>query len=179
MIFTAGRLWDEAKNIRALGAIARDLPWPVYAAGALSHPDGGEQEIEGLTCLGMLDRESIARWMGRAAIFALPAWYEPFGLGVLEAALAGCTLILGDIPSLRETWKDAAVFVPPGNREKLRKAVTDLIDRPDLRESLAQKSHRRAAHFTPGRMAARYHALYTNLLERVVVHPMSGKVHAR
>ncbi len=33
----------------------------------------------------------------------LPARYEPFGLSVLEAALSGCALVLGDIPSLRES----------------------------------------------------------------------------
>ena len=50
--------------------------------------------------------------MGRAAIYALPARYEPFGLSILEAALSGCALVIGDIPSLREIWADAALFVP-------------------------------------------------------------------
>ena len=45
-----------------------------------------------------------------AAIFARPARYEPFGLAILEAAQAGCALVLGDIPSLRELWADAALL---------------------------------------------------------------------
>src|SRR5206468_10077522 len=32
-VFAAGRVWDEAKNIGALDAVAPDLAWPVYIAG--------------------------------------------------------------------------------------------------------------------------------------------------
>ena len=34
--------------------------------------------------------------------------YEPFGLSILEAAASGCALVLGDIPTLRENWSEAA-----------------------------------------------------------------------
>jgi glycogen synthase len=54
-----------------------------------------------------------ADWYARASIYALPARYEPFGLSALEAALSGCALILGDIPSLREVWLEAAPYVSP------------------------------------------------------------------
>ena len=64
--------------------------------------------------LGRLSAGELADWYARAAIYALPARYEPFGLSALEAALSGCALVLGDIPSLREIWGDAALFVPPG-----------------------------------------------------------------
>ena len=47
-----------------------------------------------------LSGEDIRPWFARAGIYALPAVYEPFGLSVLEAALSGCALVLGDIPSL-------------------------------------------------------------------------------
>ena len=33
-----GRLWDEAKNMEALAAVARDLPWPVEVAGDAPAP---------------------------------------------------------------------------------------------------------------------------------------------
>ncbi len=64
--------------------------------------------------------------MGEAAIFAHPARYEPFGLAVLEAAMAGCALVLGDIPTLRELWDGAAVFVAPGRPDRLGEALAAL-----------------------------------------------------
>ena len=63
------------------------------------------------------------RGIARAAIYALPAHYEPFGLSILEAAMSGCALVLGDIPSLREIWGDAAVFVHPDNRDAVARCL--------------------------------------------------------
>src|SRR5581483_9869969 len=37
-VFTAGRLWDRAKNIEAVAAIAPRLPWPVAIAGEQGSP---------------------------------------------------------------------------------------------------------------------------------------------
>src|SRR5207302_2725697 len=42
IVLAAGRLWDEAKNLRALDEAAPASPWPVYVAGDARHPDGGE-----------------------------------------------------------------------------------------------------------------------------------------
>ncbi len=83
----------------------------------------------------------MAGWLGRASIFALPARYEPFGLLPLEAALSGCALVLGDIPSLREVWGDAAWFVPPDDRDALTAAIGSLIASPRL----LQRAGRRGA----------------------------------
>ena len=61
--------------------------------------------------------DELVRSYGDASIFALPARYEPFGLSILEAALSGCALVLGDLPSLRELWTGAAMFVPPDDHK--------------------------------------------------------------
>ena len=61
------------------------------------------------------------------AIYASPARYEPFGLGVLEAALSSCALVLGDSPTLREPWSDAALFVPPDDHDALLTALADVV----------------------------------------------------
>ena len=62
-----------------------------------------------------------------------PARYEPFGLSALEAALSGCALVLGDIPSLREVWGDAACFVSPSGNGELAAVLRDLIAQPERR----------------------------------------------
>ncbi len=48
-------------------------------------------------------------------IFVSTSLYEPFGLAVLEAAQAGCPLVLSDIATFRELWDGAAIFFPPGD----------------------------------------------------------------
>lgn len=165
LIFTAGRLWDEAKGVGTLNAAAADLDWPIYAAGDLTSPDGDTiHPPQHLHLLGRLDTREIATWMGRSSIYALPARYEPFGLTALEAALSGSALVLGDIPSLREQWAGAACFAPPDDPHAFRWMLDTLIRDDSRRRSLAQTARARALLNSPVRMAASYRSLYLELL---------------
>ena len=96
-IFAAGRLWDGAKNIAVLAAAAPGLDWPVHVAGPADAAPAA-----GITWLGQLPHDVVRAKLQRASIFVSPAIYEPFGLSVLEAAAAGCALVLSDIPTFRE-----------------------------------------------------------------------------
>lgn len=167
IVFTAGRLWDRAKNIGALADIAPRLAWPTVAAGAAARTDGSEQASagRGIRHLGVLDETALADWLARASILALPARYEPFGLLPLEAALSGCALVLGDIPSLREVWDDAADFVCPDDPEALADAVTRLIESPTLRASRASAAMGRAARYTTDPMRDGYLAACARAFE--------------
>src|SRR5689334_23163174 len=64
-VFSAGRLWDEAKNIRAIAEVAGALPWPVYVAGEYRHPDGRMAAFPGCHMLGRLGAGEIAEWYSR------------------------------------------------------------------------------------------------------------------
>ena len=163
LVLSAGRLWDVAKNVAALENIAPRLPWPVVLAGD-GRAAGGEQLQAGRAHhLGKLPPSELAGWFRRASIYALPARYEPFGLSVLEAAQAGCALVLGDIESQRELWDGCAVFVPPEDSAALEAAIQELIASPQQRGLLAARARERSLVFTPARMAARYVELYQQL----------------
>jgi glycosyltransferase involved in cell wall biosynthesis len=163
LLFTAGRLWDEAKNLAAVEAAAARLPWPVYVAGDNRHPDGSVRESP-LRLLGRISATEVARWLARASIYLLPARYEPFGLSALEAALAGCALVLGDLPSLREVWGDAACYVSPDDAGMLQSEVRCLIRDAALRRTMAARARSRALSFTPERMARAYLSAYRTIL---------------
>ncbi len=165
MIFTLGRLWDPAKNLAALASVAERLPWPVRAGGSVVHPDGRTRTLPGLDALGVLAPKEAARWLARAAIYAQPALYEPFGLAVAEAALAGCALVLGDLPSLREIWgDDRAIYVDPRDPDELDHALRFLIRRPGIRAELGQRARARALERTPAAMARAHLELYAGAL---------------
>ena len=136
LVLTAGRLWDEAKNAAALDRVRDRLPYEVRIVGE-----------------PFLPFDEVADLMCRAYAFVLPARYEPFGLAALEAALAGCRLVLGDVASLREVWGGAAAYVPPDDDDGLVAAITSPL--PDPRE--------RARTYTPERMARSYLDLYRGL----------------
>jgi glycosyltransferase involved in cell wall biosynthesis len=169
LILCAARLWDEAKGAATLDDAAARLPWPVLLAGEEASPDPahpGAAAPRHARPLGRLGPDALAEWYGRAAIYALPARYEPFGLSALEAALAGCALVLGDIPSLREIWLGAATFVPPGDAVALAAALGRLAAEAPLRGEMARQARRRALLFGRDRMGERYVAAYAGVLAR-------------
>ena len=163
VVMAAGRLWDAAKNLALLDGVAAALPWPVEIAGPAANPEGGAVECTAALLFGTLSPAEMAVRLGRAAIFAAPARYEPFGLGILEAAASGCALVLGDIPSLREHWEGAAVFVAPDDREAWRYALRHLIDDDGDRALCAAAAQQRARGFSREPMAQRYAALYREM----------------
>lgn len=164
IVLAAGRLWDEAKNLCTLDTASASLGCPVYVAGDQRHPDGGFASTTAAKLLGKLDERALAEWYSRALVYALPARYEPFGLSVLEAALSGCALVLGDIPSLRENWDDAAEFVPPHDASCLRHTIDRLMNDPMRCGELTVRSLERAKHFTLMAFADAYFSAYQDLL---------------
>jgi glycosyltransferase involved in cell wall biosynthesis len=140
---------------------------PEHRRSGGREPSGGEARLPpgkmAARFLGRLSQEELARWLSRASIFAHPARYEPFGLAVLEAALSGCALVLGDLGSLRENWDGAAEFVPPWDEDALADAISRLAANESRRSVLAARARARGLEFTPARMAAGYLERYREL----------------
>ncbi|MBX3260221.1 MAG: glycosyltransferase family 4 protein [Labilithrix sp.] len=171
LVLAAGRAWDRGKNLEILARAAGKLPWPVKIAGASAAPGVAADRTESrafardnVELLGWLPQGELWAWMDRAAIFAAPAKYEPFGLAVLEAALRGAALVLGDIASSRELWSDAAVFVRPDDEAGLIDAVSRLAADDARRAELAAAANLRAQLFTPARNARAMRELYDAIL---------------
>ncbi len=162
-VLTAGRLWDEAKNVSTVIRAAGEIDAPVLLAGDAICPSGRDAAMSNITCLGRLTPQALATQYADAAIYALPARYEPFGYTPLEAAMQGCALVLGDIPSLREIWGDAALFVPPDDEQALAGTVNHLLKHPALLNRQAVAAQAQAQHYSPDRMAAGYLSLYQQL----------------
>jgi len=161
LVLGAGRIWDEAKNLCALDSVAPCVAWPVEIAGDLSAPGGKCAELRHARALGKLTAAQLASAMSTASIFAAPALYEPFGLSILEAALSGCALVLGDIPSLRELWNESALFVDPADPGELTRALNQLIDNGELRHEFSTRARQRALTFSMRRTAGEYRDTYS------------------
>jgi glycosyltransferase involved in cell wall biosynthesis len=144
---TAGRLWDDGKNISATDEAAGKLPWPVLAAGPTTGPNGARVSCRHLRLLGSLDGAALAAEYAKAAVFVSVSHYEPFGLAVLEAAQSGCALVLSDIPTFRELWEGAATFVPADAPDRIARAMGNLLGHPDQRARQSERALRRAATF--------------------------------
>jgi glycosyltransferase involved in cell wall biosynthesis len=159
-VLAAGRWWDDGKNGAVLDAAASETQWPVLMAGPTAGPDGTRLTLRHARGLGALQNPALAALMQRAAVFASASIYEPFGLAVLEAAWCGAALVLSDIPTFRELWDGAAVFVPPRHAAAYAAAFASLAAAPAWRETLGQLARARAAQFTPERQATKMLGVY-------------------
>ena len=138
---------------------------------------GGEERAALLDLaeeLGVRDRLVLRDWSDEARscltsfdVFVLPSRFEAFPLTIVEAMLAGVPVVASDVGSVVEAVLDGStgLLVPPGDAEALADAVRGLAEDPERRRELGERGRRRALElFTAEAMAARYEALYDEVL---------------
>jgi glycosyltransferase involved in cell wall biosynthesis len=121
-------------------------------------------QLNQLDWLGVLEPLELQDLMTRSQAFVSCAFYEPFGLAVLEAAQAGCALVLSDLPTFRELWDGAALFVPPSDARAIADALSKVAADTVLRDGLASAAETRAARYTIGKCADELAALLRSLV---------------
>ncbi|HEU4495952.1 MAG TPA: glycosyltransferase family 4 protein, partial [Flavobacterium sp.] len=163
-ILCVGRLWDEAKNITLLAQIAPHISWPIYIAGSTEEP-GSDTKVsfDGCHLLGNLPAGELRQVMQKAGIYIHPARYEPFGLAVLEAANAGCPLVLSGIRSLQEIWGGNALYFDSGNPQAAVEICNSLIADEIYRRQMSEKAVLKAKEYTAGKMAKKMASIYQDL----------------
>lgn len=162
---TAGRLWDEGKNLGLLSSIR--LPLPLLIAGEsrqiTSYASASEGDVK---FVGQLQEDDILSLFRQSSIYICTSKYEPFGLAPLEAALCGCAVVANNIPSLREVWGDAAYFFEDG--ASLPAILEYLCRNGDALSSARKQARWRASQFSACRMTESYLELFRSLYSRRV-----------
>ena len=138
---------DIVQRLGLMDMVAPLTGLPVELYGPARGPNGERFEAAFATVHGQVGSDELAARMAERPIFASPSLYEPFGLAVLEAAQAGCPLVLSDIPTFRELWDGAARFAPPGDAAAFAGAVSALLADEAERERLAAAARIRADRY--------------------------------
>ncbi len=105
----------------------------------------------------------VAAWLRRATLLVHPARWEGFGLGVLEAMLAGLPVVASNVSSLPELVVDGETgyLVRPDDPSALALGVARALERPELGAAGRDRARR---EFSVARMADRTAALYDAIL---------------
>ena len=156
LILSVGAI-QKRKNLARLVEAFEALPsdWRMVLAGS----DGfGAGEIRArietsparnrIQTTGYVNDDALARWYGRASIFAFPSLDEGFGIPVVEAMAAGVPVVTSNCSALREVAGDAAVLVDPESTEAITAALRELTENPELRMEFARRGRERANLFT-------------------------------
>jgi glycogen(starch) synthase len=163
---TAGRLWDEAKNLKMLDEV--DSPIPLMIAGEAEY-GSARLSMDGtdIRHLGALDENELHELFRESAIYICTSRYEPFGLAPLEAAQCGCTVLANDLPSLREVWGDAALYF--SGPESLSSWLWRLSDHPWLLKEAQEIAEDRAREYSGEQMSAGYLELFRSIAKESLV----------
>ncbi len=127
----------------------RDRDWSLRLVGSPDRsPDFARRLREQINQRGLESRVQLSGEVSSAELdehyheadlCLLPSWYEGYGMVVSEALARGLPLITSTGGALAETVPaDAALRVPPGDRQALRDALARWLDEPDLRMTLSR-----------------------------------------
>jgi glycosyltransferase involved in cell wall biosynthesis len=130
-VLFVGRV-EPRKNPLGLIRATRALDLPLVIIG--DAPPGSEaysQECrraggDRVHWLGRLDPldELLASAYAAARVFALPSWFETPGLAALEAALAGCPVVLTPYGATREYFGGLVQYARPNHDKEIQRAVS-------------------------------------------------------
>jgi glycosyltransferase involved in cell wall biosynthesis len=98
---------------------------------------GGQLRGAGVRLVGRVSRADKAALYAGALAVVLPSWCEGYGYPPLEGFAHGTPAIVSDLPALRETAGDGALYVPPGDVPALAAALRQIADDDSLRARLA------------------------------------------
>ena len=109
---------------------------------------------------GRVDDERLVELYNAAELLLFPSFHEGFGWPPLEAMACGTPVVVAEIPALRETAGDAALYAAPADDERLAEQAAQVLGDPALAERLSAAGLERAGLFSWERCAAAYAELY-------------------
>jgi D-inositol-3-phosphate glycosyltransferase len=170
--------------IATLGAVRERHPGTVLVA--VGGPSGAAGEAELARCRELAGRSGLTvaiRWVApqphhmlstfyRAAdVVLVPSRSESFGLVALEAAACGVPVVAAAVGGLTSNVQDGTTGLLVEGRDPAAyaRAVTALLDQPDLARTIGDQAATAARAYTWSMTAARLRRLYSDLTKRALV----------
>lgn len=152
---------EPRKDVPTLDWACRQVGVPLVLAGA----GAGSRALltPGTVRLGYVPRADLAPLYRCATLVAYPSRYEGFGLPPLEAMACGAAVVASRVASLPEVLGDAAWLVPPGDGDRLVRAIRETLADGERRREMARAGIERAAGFTWTATASATAGVYRSL----------------
>jgi glycosyltransferase involved in cell wall biosynthesis len=118
--------------------------------------------LDNVHLLGAVTAEEKASLYALARVHVLPSWMETTGLSSLEAAVAGCSVVVSPNGDTRDYFAEDAEYCDPASPESIRDAILRARRRPPS----AALERRIRTEYTWTRSAETTYHAYRHILER-------------
>lgn len=88
--------------------------------------------------IGSVPQEELLKYYQEAAVHILPSWFETTGLSSLEAAAAGCNIVISNRGDAGEYFREHAFYCDPSSPDSIYEAIDKAAKAP-LPTALQQK----------------------------------------
>jgi glycosyltransferase involved in cell wall biosynthesis len=162
IVLFVGRL-ERGKGVllllQAASRVLADVPHAHFVLAGGRHPTLRQEDLEEclrqlpdrkrVHLLGHIPWEQLLCWYKKAALCALPSYYETFGLAALEAMAFGLPVVALSAGALPEVVEDqvTGLLVSPRDTAALAGAIVRLLKDPELRQRLGENGRRAAQRF--------------------------------
>lgn len=110
---------------------------------------------------GGVSDENLAVLLARSTALFFPSFYEGFGIPIVEAFAAGTTVVVSDIPALRELASDLAIYVDPHSPDSMVAGLERCLSEQDERAQRVSAGRNLAANFTWEEVVRRVRQTFT------------------
>lgn len=90
--------------------------------------------------IGYIDQIDSSALFQKASLFVMPSTYEGFGMPILEAMASHTPVLASDIPVLRETGDNAALYAQPDSPADFADKIETILTSPHLVTDLNNKA---------------------------------------
>lgn len=156
--------------IRALDPLAAARKFRLVFLGSASSAQAYDREFLELLATrpwcghaGFVNREQLKRWLGGAALLALPSLEDNCPMTVLEAAAAGVPVVAANVGGVPELVADGktGLLCDPLNAASMAAAVEKILKQPAAAQAMADEARRVARErFHPTVIARRHLEIY-------------------
>ena len=120
----------------------------------------------GVTYLGSVDDAIKREVLAQSGIFVAPnLGGESFGIVLLEAMAAGCSVVASRLPAFAAVIEQAGTMVSPRDSGAIAEAVKHLLEHPDEAAEMGRRGAERASRFDWSVVARQYRQLYESAFE--------------
>ncbi len=130
MVLCVARI-EPLKNQHHLISALNNTPYQLYLIGkpSLNHMKYYEYcksiAAPNIHFTGPLEQAELLPYYAKAAVHALPSWFETTGLSSLEAAAMGCNIVVSPKGDVKDYFpEEEAFYCDPGSSESIFQAVT-------------------------------------------------------